>query len=195
MNPYSVLGVKPGATKEEVKKAYHKLVRENHPDRFLDETEKKKATARLAQINEAYSMIEKGQTGDFNGFSGRAGNSDSSEALLRVRHFINTNEILAAQSLLNAITNKTAEWHYLQGMVYMRQGYYDSAKRHIENAVNMEPMNREYQNAYNNFRSDAAGFYGSNPYIDIRSFSARSCCLPALCASMCCSNCCFGLRC
>lgn len=196
MNPYSVLGVDQNADEREIKKAYHKLVKENHPDRFLDENEKKKATERLAKINEAYNMIEKNQS--YKGYgSSQSSYGGSGEALQKVREFIRTNDILAAQSLLNAISNKNAEWHYLQGVVYMRQGFYDSAKRHFEAAVEMDPVNNEYRTAYNNLSDSAAGFYGSNPYINIRSFNRGTCCLTTLCAtscaSMCCSNCLWGL--
>lgn len=196
MNPYSVLGVSPNASKEEIKKAYHRLVKENHPDRFLDEEEKKKATERLAKINEAYNIIEKGQTGysakdayrrGYNSYG--YGGGESSEILGRVRRFIAANDILGAQSLLNAVQTRNAEWHYLQGVVYLRQGFYDAARRHLKTAVDMEPSNSEYVSAYNNLEANAGGFFGSNPYINIRGFNTSSCCLPSLCAAMCCSSC------
>lgn len=61
--PYLVLGLKPEASEEEVKAAYRKLVRENHPDammaRGVPEEFIHLANDKLAAINIAYEIIEK----------------------------------------------------------------------------------------------------------------------------------------
>jgi DnaJ like chaperone protein len=60
-DPWSVLGVEPGADPEAVRARWRALVRETHPDRMiargLPEEAVKLATARLARINAAYEAI------------------------------------------------------------------------------------------------------------------------------------------
>ena len=54
----AVLGVTPSATAREAKRAYKKLVRRWHPDRFANDPQgEREATARLQQITEAYQTI------------------------------------------------------------------------------------------------------------------------------------------
>jgi hypothetical protein len=48
----------PGATFDEVKDAYRKLVKKHHPDLFQDEDMKKVQEIRMVQINEAYSRLQ-----------------------------------------------------------------------------------------------------------------------------------------
>jgi len=58
MDPYAVLGVKPGSSPEEVARAYREKAKEWHPD--IRGTED--ALRRMALINAAYEQIRDGRT-------------------------------------------------------------------------------------------------------------------------------------
>ncbi len=54
-DPYKVLGVSPGASPEEIKRAYRKKVKEYHPDLHPNDPT---ATQKTNEINEAYDMLQ-----------------------------------------------------------------------------------------------------------------------------------------
>lgn len=60
-NPYDVLRLEPGATNEEIRAQYRKLVADNHPDRLMGRGVPAEfvdiATRKLAAINAAYDAI------------------------------------------------------------------------------------------------------------------------------------------
>ncbi len=63
VDPYVVLGLLPGADREEVRRVYRLLVAEHHPDRLIAKGVPEElidvATARMQAINQAYNQIIK----------------------------------------------------------------------------------------------------------------------------------------
>jgi DnaJ like chaperone protein len=60
---YKILGLKPDASEEAIKKAYRNLIKENHPDRLIAKGMPQEfidiANGKMATINNAYDQIEK----------------------------------------------------------------------------------------------------------------------------------------
>ena len=55
---YANLELEPGATRDDIKKAYRDLMRKFHPDKFLDDPEKHRSATELAQsLTEAYRKL------------------------------------------------------------------------------------------------------------------------------------------
>ncbi|KMZ79008.1 hsp40-like protein [Plasmodium vivax India VII] len=84
---YSVLGVPRDATENDIKKAYRKLAMKWHPDKHLDENDKKAAEEKFKLISEAYDVLsdpDKKKTYDLYGEEGIKGNMSGDDV-----HFFN----------------------------------------------------------------------------------------------------------
>lgn len=151
MNPYDVLGVSEDATDDEIKTAYRTLVKKYHPDRYEhDSPEQAAASEKLKQINAAYDMIEKIRQGNYSWH----GTPQFGE----IRAAIQRGQIGEAERMLNQVQDHTAEWHFLMGVCLLRRGWYDSAAQNFRQAYQMEPGNREYENAMRAM-TQSAGMY------------------------------------
>ncbi|ORC92621.1 putative chaperone protein DNAj [Trypanosoma theileri] len=80
-NPYTVLGIKQGATKEEIKKAYRVLARKHHPDAPGGSHE------RFQEIQAAYEQIKSGVWIQKNADGGSGGGGDGSDSGNRYSNF------------------------------------------------------------------------------------------------------------
>ncbi len=58
---YDILGVKPNATQDEIKRAYRQKMNEYHPDKFMNQPEwvRKEAEEMSKKLNEAYEALMK----------------------------------------------------------------------------------------------------------------------------------------
>ena len=210
MNPYKVLGVSENASQEEIRAAYLELVKKYHPDKYADNPLKELAGEKLKEINQAYEMLTKKQTssgsgaygssssssyGSYgprtSGSSGRTGGTTYSgpnaQEFGRARIFINQNNLTAARTILDSPSIvHNAEWNYLYGVIYLRQGSYDRAYTCISKAYEMEPNNQEYRGAYVNLNNSGRGFANGQS----GSFDSSPCC--DVCSMLMCLNCCCG---
>lgn len=194
-NPYKVLGVNEGATNEEIRAAYLSLVKKYHPDKYTDPDMKQLANEKLKEINEAYDQLTKnpgktassGYSGAAYGAGGHGGSYSGPEAdrFIRARSLINAGNLDGAKTILDSIQTRNAEWYYLYGIIYLRQGWYDKAREFLGRAYRMEPGNAEYAQAYNTLR------YTGNPYSRPRqSTSYGNCSACDICSGLMCADCC-----
>ncbi|MCL2695620.1 MAG: J domain-containing protein [Clostridiales bacterium] len=196
MNPYQVLGIKEGASQEEIRRAYLALVKKYHPDKYADNPLRELAGEKLKEVNAAYEMLQGKATGGGQAYqSGTRTQSEYSGSyaaeFLQVRAYAAQGNLAAAQSVLAGIPLRNAEWHYLSGIVYFRMGWYSHAREHLTRAHKMEPQNAEYANAYQTILNNAQPYRGGNA----AGGDDCSCC--QICSAMLCMNClcnCFRCR-
>lgn len=186
-NPYKVLGIKEGASYDEIKRAYRELVKKYHPDRYRDNPLSDLAEEKMREINEAYEFLMKNAGGAYQYQTEYESASESSSSYKQqyqsqqqyksgsqssygyqyandtelenmIRSYINSGNLNEAQKLLDRMQNRNAAWYYLQGLVFLRRGWYDRGYSNIQKAVNMDPSNFEYRNALNNLNQQYTGF-------------------------------------
>lgn len=207
MDPYKVLGVTPSTSDDDVKRAYRDLARKYHPDNYINNPLADLAQEKMKEINEAYDAIMRQRSGgsgngstsaggqSYNyGYNGgqqqsssgqnRAGNAMYNQ----IRNAISVGNIGMAEEMLQRMSTRDAEWHFLMGSVCYRKGWFDEASQEFNTACSMDPANTEYRNALNMLRMN--GGYGG--YRPMASDDACGCCTQLLCLNCLCNGCIGG---
>jgi|Deesub1362A_J573_1020465.scaffolds.fasta_scaffold00132_48 tetratricopeptide (TPR) repeat protein len=154
---YGVLGVKRDASKDEIRKAYYKVAKRFHPDRhflFDDDSLRNKLNRIFSYINEAYRVLsdpEKRRRYDNEVFvKARRPSTPDPPSMrkyrLAMRYFNERNYQVAETYVRQAIylDDSKARYHYLHGLILLRQGKVKEAKEPLQRAVELDPMNPDY---------------------------------------------------
>jgi len=187
-NPYEVLGVNENASDDEVKSAYKELVKKYHPDKYQNNPLGDLAEEKMREVNEAYDYImniRKGRASSSYGYDGTR--KQPGPEFMDIRRDIDANRLREAQEKLNRIQRKSAEWIFLDGMISYKKGWYDDAAGKIQQAVNMDPGNPEYNQALNTLMNAGQG-YRNNAYG--RGYTSDQDMLCTACQCFLCADCC-----
>ena len=173
-DPYSVLGVSPNASDEEIKKAYRELARKYHPDNYQNNPLADLAEEKMKEINEAYDTITRTRSGGGGYSSGGYSSggygyqtqqqqsyqrdSTGNTIFAQARQYINMGDMGRAEELLRSAPQQTAEWHFLTGYIAYQRGWLDEATQHFQAACAMEPANAEYRQALAMMQRGHAGY-------------------------------------
>ena len=143
---YKALGLTVDASVEDVEKAYTTLKEKYSRERFCEGEVGNEAAKRLTQIENAYQEIM--QNIKTSTMEGEKAKQDFSE----VEKLIKNGDISGAQQKLDDYAERSAEWHYLQSVVFYKKNWMSECKKQLEIAVNMDPANTKYSDALTKLR-------------------------------------------
>ena len=150
-NAFEILGLPSTATRDEVKDKYNELRKQYLEDRFKPGDEGERAAEKLQELDVAYrdamdAIDEREQRAN------RAANADNATSdngatddCESIRQQIKDNKLDEAQEALDQIIDRTAEWHYLQSILFYKRNWFLVSKKQLEMACQMEPNNKRYK--------------------------------------------------
>lgn len=150
-NAFEILGLPSTATRDEVKDKYNELRKQYLEDRFKPGDEGERAAEKLQELDVAYrdamdAIDEREQRAN------RAANADNATSdngatddYESIRQQIKDNKLDEAQDALDQIIDRTAEWHYLQSILFYKRNWFLESKKQLEIACQMEPNNKRYK--------------------------------------------------
>lgn len=138
---YDLLGLNEDATDEEIKSRYAELKKKYNEDRWLDGEAGNEAARMLNKLDAAYTEIMASRRE-------QARNTDGKNAYEEIAELLKSDKLSEAQSRLDEFNERGAEWHYLQAVVFYKKNWSNESKKQLEIAMQMDPGNKKYQEAY-----------------------------------------------
>ena len=159
---YELLGVSETATDEEIKARYETLREKYREERWLDGEAGNEAARMLTKIYAAYREIVASR-------KEQSTNTEGDSTLEEIARLLKEGDLTNAQTKLDECNERSAEWHYLQAVVFYKKNWTNDSKKQLEIAMQMDPENVKYRNAYgkmnakNDYEQQAAR-QTQNPY-------------------------------
>ena len=215
---YHTLGLREGASPEEIRSAYERLEARFSESAYLGSPLWEAAAEKRERFRAAYALLTGAQDAagpaEASGEDGREAPVAAAEApasvgnpqnraedfsvRCRVRELLNENDPEAAAALLAAQPNADTdpELVFLRGMIAWQRGWLDEARQYTEKAVRLAPDNSEYRTWLDKVRTGPSTAAGSRLKKEAGDAACSACgwctcecCADAICESICESIC------
>lgn len=150
-DPFIILGVdEKTVNQSELYDAYRALRAKYAEDRFLEGEAGEAAARKISEIDQAYSdAYEKLIT--------RSTITENGVSYSEIEKEIRAKNFNEAQSMLDSITNRDAEWHFLQSVIFYKKGWISESLSQLQTAVDMDPSNQRYKSELEKLKLNAEG--------------------------------------
>ncbi len=149
-DPYSVLGLSRDSDPELLKAKYNELHDLYSEQRFKSGEEGNEGARKLQELEEAWLII--GSDIERNGKRAEFGGSyEQVDSLIRDGKY---NE---AQDMLDSITERKGEWHYMQAIVFYKREWLTEARTQLEMALQDDPSNSKYRSSLDKLNMTIGG--------------------------------------
>ena len=187
---YKILNISEDASIEEIESAYRTLKEKYSRERFYEGEVGNEAARKLTKIETAYHEIMEERNRE------KMVNDKVTNDYSEVERLVRLGSISSAQELLDNYSDRDAEWHYLQSVVFYKKNWMNESKKQLEIAVNMDPHNSKYSDAYVKLKqkieyNDAqfrSGNMGGQPQEEPKQMGMDTNGCMSTCATWCCMN-------
>lgn len=145
-NPYIVLGLSPDADEQLLRATYEGLRTRYSEERFLDGDIGNEGARKLMELEDAWKEISAD-------LQRRQSNQEFGGEYGEVDNLIKAGRYEDAQRLMDAVSVRTAEWHYYQSIIYYKRDWLTESRKQLAMAVSMDPNNAKYSEALNRLDS------------------------------------------
>ena len=165
---YQILGVDETVTDEELEKAYTALVEKYKEERWLEGEAGNEAAKMLTKVQVAYREVTAARKQG----AKMEESENSGKAFEDITALLKEGKINEAQAKLDEFNERSAEWHYLQSVVFYKKNWTNESKKQLEIAMQMNPSEVKYREAYGKLNAKAEyekknaeqASSGQNPY-------------------------------
>ena len=140
-----MLGLNAGASADDVRNAYRRLVKTCHPDKFLDADERKAAQEKMIALNLAYEEALKLTASRRSAATNYNRELTVDEALALADKMLRRDSPESALRQLMRTKARSGAWYAMQGRVLMALEQYESAHQSYREAVRWEPHNNAFR--------------------------------------------------
>lgn len=197
MDIFEKFGFNKDISREDADVYYRRLKKHLQEESYNNGAKGEEAAEKLQKLEADYSNLKRA-------FDERDAKQKYGDNFGRIEDYIKNNDLKTAQKLLDESAERSAEWHYLQSIVYYKQNWFLESKKQLEFAMSMDSGNLKYKESYeklvqilasNTIDPDklrSSGRPASTPNMRAGNGTCTGSCCTDLCLADCCCECMGG---